>query len=63
MKVPKPQDHAKTEDEARQEAINWQQWQSDKSLSMGVIAQWNAYFTKLAKKFDLTDEFKENGII
>lgn len=63
MKVPKHQDRPQTAEEARQQAIEWQNWQSDKDLSMGVIAQWGAYFAELGKKFNLTDEFKENGII
>lgn len=63
MKIPKRADYPKSEDEARQAAIAWQSWQSDKALSIGVIADWSAYFAELAKKYDLTDEFKENAII
>lgn len=53
----------KTEDEARQFAIDWQIWQSEQSLYMSEVVEWQNYFEKLAKKFNLTDEFKENGII
>jgi hypothetical protein len=53
----------KTKDEARQEAINWQKWASQRSLSYGEIAEYVAYFYKLARKFHLVREFKENGII
>lgn len=63
MKVPKHQGYPKTAEEARQHAIEWQHWQSDKDLSMGIIAEWSAYFSELARRFNLTDEFKENGII
>ncbi len=63
MKVPKIADYPQTQEEARQLAIDWQNWQSDKSLSMGVIAEWNSLFTKLGDKFGLAEEFKENGII
>lgn len=53
----------KSRDEAREKAIDWQEWQNDQSLSWGELSQWQDYFTGLAKKFYLTAEFKENGII
>jgi hypothetical protein len=53
----------KTPDEARQAAIDWQVWAADQSLSYGELAEWQAYFRTLARKFDLRDEFEENGII
>ena len=53
----------KTEDEARQYAIDWQNWQAEQSLSYAEIAVWQSIFTDLADKFDLRDEFAENGII
>lgn len=52
-----------TVEEARQQAIAWQQWQSEQSLSYGEVAEWEDHFTAIAKKFNLTEEFKENGII
>lgn len=52
-----------TQDQARAFAIKWQQWQADKNLSIGELAEWNGVFTKLALKFDLLNEFQENGII
>lgn len=52
-----------TQDEARQLAIDWQVWQAEQSLSYGEYAEWGAYFRDLAERFDLVDEFKENGII
>lgn len=54
---------ANTIEEARQQAIDWQTWQAEQSLSLGELAEWQAHFERLAKQFDLTDEFKENGII
>ena len=54
---------AKSQDEARQYAIDWQTWQSERSMSYGEVAEWNDIFVELAFKFDLFDEFKENGII
>ena len=50
-------------DQARNLAIVWQHWYSENSLSYGEMIEYAEYFTKLATKFDLTDEFKENGII
>lgn len=52
-----------TEAEARQTAIDWQNWQAEESLSIGELSEWEVYFEELAEKFNLTDEFKENGII
>ncbi len=53
----------KTAEEARQEAISWQHWFSETSLSYSELSEWQNYFLKLAKKFNLTEEFAENGII
>jgi len=52
-----------TKEDARDKAIAWQQWQSGQDLSYQETADWQDYFFELAEKFDLTDEFKENGII
>jgi hypothetical protein len=52
-----------TKEEARQQAIDWQTWQAEQSLSYGELAEWTGYFETLAERFDLTEEFKENGII
>lgn len=53
----------KSADQARELAIDWQNWQSDQSLYMSEVADYQAYFTKLARKFRLVREFKENAII
>lgn len=52
-----------TKEQARQKAIDWQQWQSERSLNYCEIVEWQIYFEDLAKKFRLKTEFKENGII
>lgn len=52
-----------TVDEAREFAVDWQQWASEQSLSYGELALWQGYFTEIGKKFNLTNEFKENGIL
>lgn len=52
-----------TKEEARQYAIDWQQWVSEQNLSLGELAEWHDIFTELAERFDLREEFEENGII
>ncbi len=85
----------KTQDEARQYAIDWQAWVSEQNeielcpkygeavlpdkngkcslcglhepkeptLYQSDLNEWHAIFTELGRKFDLTEEFIENGII
>lgn len=60
----------KTKEEAIQYAIDWQQWVSEQNeigkeptLYQSDLIEWQAEFEKIAKEFDLVDEFKENGII
>lgn len=53
----------KTEDEARDQAVQWQDEFSSKSMSWGDVLDAGQHFEKTAKKFGLTKEFKENGII
>jgi hypothetical protein len=52
-----------TADEVRALAIEYQQWASKEFLSYNEVADWQELFMELGKKFNLTDEFKENGII
>jgi hypothetical protein len=52
-----------TKDDARQYAIDWQNWASEQNLSYSELLEWQAYFVMIGRKFDLTDEFTENGII
>ena len=53
----------KSIEEARDKAIEWQKWQSNENLSYGELIEWQDYFSTLAKRFGLEEEFKENGII
>lgn len=53
----------KSKGEAQQIAIDWQNWQSKKSLSYGEFGEWIFFFEALARKFHLVREFRENGII
>lgn len=50
-------------EEAREQAIDWQQWQATQNLSYDEILEWQNYFYHIAKKYDLEDEFYENGVI
>lgn len=53
----------KTTAKARELAVDWQIWQSEEALSYSELAEYADYSTKLAEKFNLTREFKENGVI
>jgi hypothetical protein len=53
-----------TVEAARDKAIAWQEWSSQKTLSYYEVANWQDYFKKLARKFpELKEEFLENAII
>lgn len=53
----------KDADTARTLAIDWQTWQGTESMSYGELAEYQGYFAELAQKFELAEEFQENGII
>jgi hypothetical protein len=53
----------KTKEQARQYAIDFQVWASEQNLSYSELAEWQAEFERIGIEFDLTEEFKENGII
>jgi hypothetical protein len=59
----KPISKVKSKNEARQIAMDYQNWSSEHSMSWGEVATYNQYFTSLARKFNLVKEFKENAII
>lgn len=60
-------DKVKTASAAEDLAIAWQQWVGNmpftESLSYGETVYYQNYFEELAKKFNLTEVFKENAII
>ena len=56
-------DSIKTEDDARQVAIDWQYFQATEAMDWSEVAYWLGYFELLANKFNLVEEFKENGIL
>jgi len=53
----------KTAEEARDQAADWQNEFSKKSLSWGEVLAAQHHFETQGKKFKLTKEFQENGII
>ena len=58
------QKEIKTKEQARQYAIEWQQWANKRKIFYtSELYEWEQYFTKLGRKFGLLKEFKENGII
>lgn len=64
--MPDPYAHITTREQAQDAAIQWQSetFSDDApSPSMGELADAQAAFEALAEKFDLTDEFRENGVI
>ncbi len=52
-----------TAEAARNIAIDWQDWVANQSLSYRELNEWSNFFEILAKDFNLTEEFRENGII
>lgn len=52
-----------TREQARQYAIDWQAKQSEQKLTYSELTEQQAYLRELADKFDLVEEFTENGII
>lgn len=55
--------YARAKENARQKAIEWQLDFNNHNYSWGELASFAEYFTKLAKRYGLTEEFRENGII
>lgn len=55
--------YIKTKEQARQFGINYQEWASNQDLSYGELLHFQNKLSKLAEKFDLVEEFQENGII
>ncbi len=51
------------QEQARAQAIEWQAWQSEQSLSYSELAKWHIHFSAIAEQFDLSEEFIMNGII
>lgn len=55
--------YAERKERAREQAINWQDETVGQSLSYGELAEAMARFETLGRRYGLTAEFRENGII
>lgn len=55
--------YIKTVEQARQYGIDFQKWASDQNLSYGELLHFQNKLSALAEKFDLVEEFQENGIL
>lgn len=55
--------YQKQKERARQIAIDWQLDFDNHNYSWIECLRWIFYFEKLGKRYGLTKEFKENGII
>ena len=55
--------YAQQKESARQAAIDWQLTWYDTNYSYGELAEYMEYFEKLARRFGLVREFRENAII
>lgn len=58
-----PTDYERNKEHARAEAKLWQYETAEQSLSCGDLVEAQQYFEKLARRFGLVREFRENGII
>lgn len=56
-------DYQKQKEKARLKAVDWQLDFNNHNYSYGELAEFNDYFKKLAKRYGLIKEFKENCII
>lgn len=55
--------YQKAKERARDKAIEWQLDFDNHNYSWGELAYYGNYFERLAKRYGLIKEFKENGII
>ena len=55
--------NATSKGELREQAIDYQRWASEQSLSMFELGCFSDYFERLGKRYGLLKEFRENGII
>ena len=55
--------YQKRKEAARQKAIDWQMSFADRDYSYSEIAVAQSEFERLAKRYGLVEEFRNNGII
>lgn len=56
-------DYQKRKAAAREKAIDWQYDFANHNYSYAELAHFGNFFAKLTRRFGLTREFRENGII
>ena len=55
--------YQKQKEKARSKAVDWQLDFNDHNYSYGELAEFYDYFERLAKRYGLVKEFRENCII
>lgn len=55
--------YQKAKERARNKAVEWQNGFCDHNYSYGELVYYRDYFGRLAKRYGLVKEFRENGII
>ena len=55
--------YTRAKENARQKAMDWQTDYYNNNYSYGELIAFAEYFTRLAKRYGLIAEFRENGII
>ena len=55
--------YQRAKENARNKAIEWQYEFGNHNYSYGELAYYSGYFERLAKRYGLVKEFRENGII
>lgn len=55
--------YKENKEKAREKAIEWQLNFDSNNYTWSELADYQNYFENLAKRYGLTKEFKENGII
>ena len=55
--------YQKAKENARNKAIEWQRDFENHNYSYGELSYYGSYFEKIAKRYGLVEEFRENGII
>ena len=55
--------YTRAKENARQKAMDWQTEYYNNNYSYGELIAFAEYFTRLAKRYGLMTEFRENGII
>ena len=55
--------YTRAKEKARQKAMDWQTDYYNNNYAYGELIAFAEYFTRLAKRYGLMTEFRENGII